>query len=114
MAIAPGGNVQLQGPAIPGGADLTVNGGLWYNNLDGVFTQTVAGLSGSGLVRVNWGGGTSTLAVGGLNHDGTWHDAVFGGVIENGPTGGAMALRKVGQHQTLTRAQHLQRRDDRR
>ncbi len=105
VTLAPGGNVQLQGPAIPSGADLTVNGGLWYNNLSGAFTQTVAGLSGSGLVRVNWGSGTSTLEVGQLNHDGTWHDASFGGLIENGPTGGALALRKIGEgRQTLTGA----------
>jgi len=105
VTLAPGGNVQLQGPAIPAGADLTVNGGLWYNNLSGAFTQTVAGLSGSGLVRVNWGSGTSTLEVGQLNHDGTWHDAGYGGLIENGPTGGALALRKIGEGtQTLTGA----------
>ncbi len=58
VTLASGGNVQLQGPAIPSGADLTVNGGLWYNNLSGAFTQTVAGLSGSGVVRVSWGSGT--------------------------------------------------------
>jgi len=82
------GTLQLNATnAIPGGAaagNVIINGTLDLNT----FSDSINGLSGSGVVDT-LAGGTPTLTVGGNNGGGT-----FSGVIKN--TFGALTLAKIG------------------